>query len=126
MASKIDCSLLLQRLQSDSFGVTISPSSNCGEPKLFSAFTFVDDNDMVQQIQNPADVTSTAQQALELWVDSLRTNGGSFLAEKSHWSPLVHKLQNNKWIIDKNAGGSDSITITTTCQQLAKRKTFSN
>ncbi len=63
---------LLQRLRSESLGITLT-SSITNTSKLFTAFTFVDDNDMTQHITDTTNVTSVAQEALDTWVDSLLT-----------------------------------------------------
>jgi hypothetical protein len=103
---------LLHRLRQEKYGYSLT-SSVSGKSNLFSAFTFVDDNDMIQSIDDSLSVTSSAQQALDVWVDSLVTTGGSISAEKSLWSPLVHKWQNNHWSIVNNAGLHDAITVAT-------------
>ena len=103
---------LLHRLRQEKHGYSLT-SSVTGASHLFSAFTFVDDNDMLQSIDDPISVTSSAQKALDVWVDSLVTTGGSISAEKSLWSPLIHKWNNNRWSIVNNAGHLDAITVNT-------------
>ena len=103
---------LLQRLRNENYGYLLT-SSVSEISHLFSAFTFVDDNDMVQPIMDPHLVTQSSQQALDVWVDSLVTTGGSISAEKSLWSPLLHKWCNNRWSIDKTAGRNETITVAT-------------
>lgn len=87
---------LLDRLRTEGYGVNIvHPSTN--ESILIPAFAFVDDTDLLQELENGPHILNTTQEALNVWEESLQTTRGALVAKKCSWFMLKHKWHNNKW-----------------------------
>ena len=101
---------LLQRLRTLGFGIRLM--DNGGNIYDITAFTFVDDNDLVQDIHNIAECAQLPQKALDAWNDSLQATGGACAPEKSCWTALIHKWgNNNKWSLGSTREFPGDITL---------------
>ncbi len=86
---------ILESLRSHNCGINISSTND--PSGLITAFTFVDDNDMVQEIHSESDISRETQNALDIWTQGLHTSGGSCAPEKSSWTTIIHQWKNDKW-----------------------------
>ncbi len=88
---------LLNHLRNNECGYFLKTSTS--GTHQFTAFTFVDDNDIVQGINNEVPVHEQAQRTLDLWEDALRTTGGACAPEKSAWTALLHHWNGSRWTL---------------------------
>jgi Reverse transcriptase (RNA-dependent DNA polymerase) len=72
---------LLEYMRSKGFGVNIS-NSETGDSFLVTAFSFVDDTDFIQSLNNQNSPSEETQQTLNNWVDALQCSGGDVSGEK--------------------------------------------
>jgi hypothetical protein len=86
---------LLNHLRNNNCGYFLKTYSSTTHQ--FTAFTFVDDNDIVQGIDTDTPVHLQAQRTLDLWEDALRTSGGACAPEKSAWTALIHRWNGTRW-----------------------------
>jgi hypothetical protein len=84
-----------QRHNNCGLKLELSDSTICHIP----SFTFVDDNDMNQNVSDESNITKESQQALDIWDRSLKATGGACAPEKCSWTSMIHKWVNNKWMI---------------------------
>ncbi len=91
---------LLDRLRVKQCGVAIVLMD--GSKLQIPAFAFVDDVDLIQELQDPGNV-SEAQHAINEWADALRATGGALVPEKCKWMGVKPVWSNNKWTIDKKS-----------------------
>jgi hypothetical protein len=103
---------LLNRLRECGCGVKLESANPNNSPSCqLTAFTFVDDNDMIQEIKDTERMIPTTQRSLDLWVQSLVTTGGAVSAEKSSWSPLIHCWKKDEWSIECFDSTTPPITV---------------
>jgi Reverse transcriptase (RNA-dependent DNA polymerase) len=88
---------LLDQQRVNKCGIQLKLSNN--NSYNIPAFTFVDDNDMCQEIKNILNVSKEAQRALNLWDKSLKATGGACAPEKCSWTTMIHIWKNNKWTL---------------------------
>jgi hypothetical protein len=71
-----------------------------GDPLHLTAFAFVDDVDIVQQLHTQ-DNTADTQRTLDIWEEGLWATGGLLVPDKSNWYAVRHQWINNSWRISK-------------------------
>jgi hypothetical protein len=100
---------ILESLRANNCGINISTSDD--PSGLISAFTFVDDNDMVQEIKSTSNISIETQKALDIWTEGLHTSGGACAPEKSSWTTIIHNWKNDKWNLAKPSQTIGILTI---------------
>jgi Reverse transcriptase (RNA-dependent DNA polymerase) len=88
---------MLDRLRDKGLGVKIRLATD-NEINI-PAFAFVDDVDLIQELQGEGDVTSP-QLATDEWQDSLASSGGKLVNDKCKYSVVKHVWKNNVWEVD--------------------------
>jgi Reverse transcriptase (RNA-dependent DNA polymerase) len=99
---------LLEKLRTNGNGVKIITEN--GQPINITAFAFVDDTDLVQQLNGEEDITSP-QKAVTEWSTALHTTGGSLVGEKCSFQIIRHKFHNNQWKIQNTIDEKIKIEI---------------
>lgn len=89
-------SSILTSLRDHNFGTTIV-HPHTRKQESISAFSFVDDTDLIQTISDNVEAHDISQLALNCWDEDLRTTGGALVGKKCSWFALQHKWQNDKW-----------------------------
>jgi hypothetical protein len=93
-------------------GFGIHLQDNEGNIYEITAFTFVDDNDLVQEISDISDCAQQPQKALDVWNESLQASGGACAPDKSSWTAIIHKWnRNNKWSLGSIRDFPGAITL---------------
>ena len=98
----------VERLRAKGLGVTITTQQ--GETIVIPAFAFVDDTDLLQQLEDENDVESP-QNAVNEWATDLQTTGGSLVGDKCFYQVITHKWEQDTWIIDPHTNERIKISI---------------
>jgi hypothetical protein len=85
---------LLDRLRVKKCGVALIETD--GTILQIPAFAFVDDVDLLQELQKGEDIND-AQRAVDEWGDGLRATGGELVPNKCKWFLVQPQWDNNKW-----------------------------
>jgi hypothetical protein len=101
-------SILLDKLRHKGLGVQIQTKDN--QIITIPAFAFVDDTDLLQQLDNENDNTSP-QMAVNEWADDLHTTGGLIIGDKCGFQVVLHKWDKDDWSIDPNMNEHIQITV---------------
>ena len=101
-------SILLDKLRHKGIGVRIQTLNN--GILLIPAFAFVDDTDLLQQLEDENDVESP-QNAVNEWATDLQTTGGSLVGDKCFYQVITHKWEQDTWKIDPNTNDRIKISI---------------
>jgi hypothetical protein len=64
---------------------------------MVTAFAFVDDVDIVQQIHSTIDPCKEVQATLDNWASGLHSTGGALVRKKSQWYLLIHYWKDDQW-----------------------------
>jgi hypothetical protein len=97
---------MLDRFQDKGFGTRIKLSDN--EEINIPAFAFVDDVDLIQELQGEDDIKSP-QLITDEWQDSLESNGGLLGNEKCKYAIVRYRWKSNRWQMEHKT--DDKITI---------------
>jgi hypothetical protein len=106
--------LLLDALRQAGYGARfLSPLSR--DAVFYSAFSFVDDTDImitdVSQYKDAVEVALALQDALTQWEGSLRATGGALEPLKSHWYLIDFEVHNGTWRYASLSDSGPSVSI---------------
>jgi Reverse transcriptase (RNA-dependent DNA polymerase) len=101
-------STILDRLRSKGLGVSIS--TQVGETIKIPAFAFVDDTDLLQEIQSEEDI-HLPQSIVTEWSTGVQTTGGMLVGDKCSFQVIRHIWRNNQWIINDSTSKNIQITV---------------
>jgi Reverse transcriptase (RNA-dependent DNA polymerase) len=87
---------LLESLKDQGFGISIEHPSTRTEERI-SAFSFVDDTDLIQAIPEGYEAHAISQEALQRWNEDLCTTGGALVGDKCSWFAIKHEWKQHKW-----------------------------
>jgi hypothetical protein len=113
---------ILNRMQTQGLGASIT-NPDTDKVVMVTAFAFVDDTDIVQQINNSLEPVVEVQECLNNWNDGLLATGGALVGSKSNWYMILHEWRNNKWSMKSmdKAPGDIKVTNPTGLSECIKR-----
>jgi hypothetical protein len=79
-------------------------------------FAFVDDNDLVQDLNTSTSLnTQAVQHAVDIWERGLCTTGGALVPDKCMWYALRHIWEKDSWILQRIHDSDIPLTINSDC-----------
>jgi hypothetical protein len=99
---------LLDRLRVKKCGVAIVNIE--GLTIQIPAFAFVDDVDLIQELQCGEDIEA-AQRAVDEWGDGLRATGGELVPEKCKWFLVNPQWKGNRWKVSTDISDSHKLFL---------------
>jgi hypothetical protein len=99
---------MINKLRDNRYGTAITLADN--NTINIPAFAFVDDVDLLQELQNEDDFISP-QLAVTDWQESLESNGGLLVNTKCKFAIVKHKWNKNRWECSKTIDPRYTIKI---------------
>ena len=100
---------LLDRMRVEGCGIQIRSLHSNDASRNIVGFAFVDDCDLLQSLSaNEDEDTAIIQKCLDTWVESLRSTGGTLVAEKSNWFKFRFRWENDRWHMDSKLSAHSS------------------
>jgi Reverse transcriptase (RNA-dependent DNA polymerase) len=111
---------ILNQMRDKGIGTNIR-HPDTGIQVMVTAFAFVDDTDIIQEIHDLQDPISEVQTCLNTWADGLLSTGGVLVGSKSIWYLLIHEWINNKWVLKAASDVPGDVSIPNHAGQVERR-----